>query len=313
MKNYIIKRIVSIIPIIFAITFLAFILINIVPSDPAEVAIRVNDAVATPEAIEITRAELGLDDPFFVRYYNWLRKSVQLDFGNSYISKKPVLDELLRVLPATIQLALASLVIIIIISIPIGVLSAVYKDSLFDKGVRSIVFIGTAMPNYWIGLLLIWLFSVKLNLLPTSGKGDIKHLILPSITLSLTYISIYIRLIRNNMLENMRENYVLYANVRGLRQRSIVLKHILKNSIHSCITAFGMSIAQLIAGTFVIESIFAWPGIGMLCISAIFNRDYPVIQAYILMMAFIFIICNLVVDIINYYIDPRMRKGIDAK
>ncbi|UTR13577.1 ABC transporter permease subunit [Salipaludibacillus sp. LMS25] len=312
MKTYILKRLLAMIPIVMAITFVSFVLISFVPSDPAEVAIRVNDAVATPEAIELTRAELGLDDPFLVRYVTWVIKSVQLDFGHSFVSKQPVLDEFLRVLPATLQLAGASLLISMIVSLPIGILSAVYHNRLFDRVMRTVVFLGTAMPSYWIALLLIWLFSVKLNLLPTSGKGEFKQLILPAIALSSTYISTYIRLIRNNMLDNMSENYVLYAHVRGLRQRYIVLKHVLKNSLHSCITAFGMTIAQLIAGTFVIETIFAWPGIGALCVSAIFNRDYPIIQAYILMMAVIFIVCNLIVDIINYSIDPRTRKGLDA-
>ena len=204
-----------------------------------------------------------------------------------------------------------SLVFVIFLSLPIGFLCAVYKDSYFDKIMRGIVFMTTAMPAYWVGLLMIWLISIKFDLLPTSGAGSFKHLILPSFTVSLTYISTYIRLIRNNMLENMKEDYVLYANVRGLQQKNILRKHILKNSLHSCITAIGMSIPQLIAGTIVVENVFAWPGIGKLCIASIFNRDYPVIQAYVLMVGTLFVVFNLLFDIIQYISDPRLRKGMN--
>lgn len=180
-------------------------------------------------------------------------------------------------------------------------LSFKYKYKIF------ILFIYLSRFSY----LMIWLISIKFDLLPTSGAGSFKHLILPSFTVALTYISTYIRLIRNNMLENMKEDYVLYANVRGLQQKNILRKHILKNSLHSCITAIGMSIPQLIAGTIVVENVFAWPGIGKLCIASIFNRDYPVIQAYVLMVGTLFVIFNLIFDIVQYISDPRLRKGME--
>ena len=174
------------------------------------------------------------------------------DFGISYVNpSRTVAGELLRCMPATLQLAGASLIMVILLSLPIGFLCAVYKDGWFDRIMRSLVFMTTAMPPYWVGLLLMWLISIKLDLLPTSGNGTIRHLILPAFTVSLSYISTYIRLIRNNMLENMKQDYVLYANVRGLPQRSILVKHILKNSMHTCIVAIGMSIPQLISGTIV--------------------------------------------------------------
>ena len=198
----------------------------------------------------------------------------------------------------------------ILLSLPIGFFCAVYKNSWFDRVVRGIVFMTTAMPAYWIGLLLIWFISIKLDLLPTSGNGGWKHLILPSFTVSLTYISTYIRLIRNNMLENMKEDYVLYANVRGLRRRSILVRHILKNSLHTCIVAIGMSIPQLMAGTIVVENVFAWPGLGKLCINSIFNRDYPVIQTYVLLIGTLFVVFNLLFDIIQCIADPRLRREV---
>lgn len=299
------------IPTILLVTFLAFVLVELVPSDPAEVALRVNGAVATEEAVELTRIELGLDKPLITRYIDWLTASLHLDFGTSFVSKHPVLEEITQALPATLQLAAATLLAIVVVSVPLGVICAVWKDSWFDKIVRVFIFIVTAMPNYWVGLLLIAFLAVQLDLFPTGGRGTIQHLILPTITLSLTYISTYVRLIRNSMLDNMKETYVLYARAKGLVEKSIVFKHVLLNSLQSTITSFGMSVAKLIAGAFVVETIFSWPGIGMLCVSAIFNRDYPIIQAYILMMAIIFVVFNLLVDIVNYALDPRLRKELN--
>lgn len=311
MRQYVIKRILSAIPLLLIISFLCFVFINLIPSDPAEVALRVRQIpVITEEAIAEVSAELGLDKPYFVRYFNWLFDCLRGDFGISYANpSRTVAGELLRCLPATLQLAGASFVIVIILSIPIGVLCAVYKDSIFDKITRAIVFITTAMPAYWVGLLLMWIVSLKLDFLPTNGNGTWQHLILPAFTVSLSYISTYIRLIRNNMLENMKQDYVLYANVRGLPQKLILVKHILKNSMHTCIVAIGMSIPQLISGTIVVENVFAWPGLGTLCISSIFNRDYPIIQAYVLLIGTLFVVFNLLFDILQTVSDPRMRKG----
>lgn len=307
MKNFITKRLLSMIPILLGISFLSFIIINLSPSDPAEVALRVNEIVPTEAAIEGMREELGLNKPFFERYTTWLSHALQGNFGNSYVNKKPVADEIARALPATINLATVSLIITLVVSVSVGVLCAVYENSIGDKITRAIIFIGTAMPSFWVGILLMWLLSVKFNLFPTSGMEKASSVVLPAVTLSLTYISTYVRLIRNNMIKNKKENYVLYARVRGLKE-STIIKHVFKNSLQTSITALGMSIPKLIAGTVVVENIFAWPGIGRLCVSAIYNRDYPVIQAYILIMAVLFVVCNLLVDVISALLDPRMRR-----
>lgn len=310
MKQYIFKRIILTIPLLLSITFICFVFINLIPSDPAEVALRIRQTpVITDEMIEQTRIELGLDQPYLKRYVNWLVNCLHGDFGVSYTNpSRTVAGEILRTIPATLVLALSSLLIVICISIPVGFLCAVYKDSLFDRVVRTIIFMTTAMPAYWVGLVLIWLVSIKLDLLPTSGNGGLKHLILPALTVSLTYISTYIRLIRNNMLENMKQDYVLYANVRGLKQIRILTSHVLRNSLHTCFVAIGMSIPQLIAGTIVVENVFAWPGLGTLCISSIFNRDYPVIQTYVLLIGVLFVLFNLFFDILQTVSDPRLRK-----
>lgn len=172
---------------------------------------------------------------------------------------------------------------------------------------RAWVFIGTAMPSFWIGILLMWLFAVKLNWFPTSGMEQASSVILPAVTLSLVFISTYVRLIRNNMVQNKTENYVLYARVRGLKERTIIWK-VFRNSLQLSITALGMSIPKLIAGTVIVENIYAWPGIGRLCVTAIFNSDFPIIQAYILIMGVMFVVCNLLVDLLNSALDPRIRR-----
>lgn len=307
MKKYIGKRLISLLPILLGITFLAFVIINLSPSNPAEVALRVNNIVATEEAIASKTIELGLDKPFIERYFLWVINSFKGDFGTSYVNRKDVLGLFEQALPNTLKLAFVALLITIVFSVVVGVLCAIYEGSIGDKITRALVFLGTAMPSFWIGILLIWMFSVKMKIFPTSGMTAPNAVVLPSITLSLGYISTYVRLIRNNMVQNKHENYVYYARIRGLKE-STIIKHIFKNSLQSSLTALGMSIPKLIAGTVIVENIFAWPGVGRVCVDAIFNRDFPVIQAYILLMAVLFVICNLLVDIFSVAIDPRMRK-----
>lgn len=308
MKTYIIKRIIGTIPMLLIISFVSFMLISFIPSDPAEVALRVNEIIPTKEAVAEMRKELGLNDPFLIRYVKWIKNVSHLDFGNSYVNNnRTVYEEITRTLPVTIKLASYSFILIIIISFPIAILCSLYQNSFFDKLIRFLIFIFTAIPNYWLGILLLWLFAMKYGSLPTNGAESFNHFILPSITLAMTYVSTYIRLIRNSMVENMKENYIFYAKVRGLSNKAVILKHVLSNSLQSTITALGVSIVNLLAGTFVIENIFSIPGIGRLCITAIFNRDYPIIQAYILIMGFLFVIFNLLVDIIHKLVDPRLR------
>lgn len=310
MLSYILKRLIMMIPILFGISFIAFLLINLAPSDPAEVALRLNEIMPIPDAIESMREELGLNKPFWSRYFTWLYNVFHLDFGRSFIHRdRLVWDEMLRSLVPTVVLAISSFIFTLIVSVILGVLCAIFANSVFDHIVRIIIFLGTAMPSYWLGLLFIWLFANYLDLLPTNGYGTWQNLILPTLTLSFVYISTYVRFIRNNMLENMHNYSVFYARSRGLKERSIILKHVLVNSLHTTITALGMTIPQLIAGSFVVEYIFSWPGLGRLCISAIMNRDYPVIQAYILIMAILFVVCNFIVDVVHQLLDPRLRDS----
>ncbi len=312
MNKYILKRLMGVIPLLFAISIFTFVFINLIPVDPAEVILRLhNIPIASPELIAQTREELGLNDPYVVRYFNWAIKAMQLDFGISYATPDlTVIEKMATAMPNTLNLAAISFIFVIVLSLPIGFLCAVYKDTWFDRIMRGFVFLTTAMPSYWIGLVLMYVVSVKMGLLPTSGNfAGWKSVILPALTVASSYVSIFIRLVRNNMIENMKQDYVLYANVRGLKQRNILIKHILKNSLQTCVVAIGMSIPQLIAGTIVVENVFAWPGLGSLCIEAVFTRDMPVIQAYVLLVGVLFVVFNLLFDILQGIMDPKLRVG----
>ncbi|WOA50967.1 nickel/cobalt ABC transporter permease [Dickeya solani] len=307
MRAYFIKRLFMTLPLAVVMSLVAFSLLNLVPSDPAEVALRVNDIVPTDAAVQLMRHELGLDRPFLQRYLLWLWKVLHVDFGTSFITRQPVWHEFRQALPATLYLAAVSLVMIVTLSLTLGIACAVTENTLFDNVVRSLVFLTVAIPNYWIGLLLLWGLAVNMDLFPVGGMQDERSVILPSCTLMLGYIGTYIRLIRGSMIGNLRQNYVLYARARGLSTPLIIGKHVLVNSLHASLVAIGMSIPKLIAGTVVIENIFAWPGVGRLCLSAIFNRDYPMIQAYMLLMALLFLGCNLLTDLLQAKLDPRIR------
>ena len=306
MKVYILRRLLLTIPLLLGISFVSFVIIQLSPCDPAEVAVRVNEIEPTDEVLAITREQLGLNKPFLTRYADWLCAVAQGDLGRRYVDNKPVAQELARALPPTLWLALTATLFMAACSVGMAFVCAMYEGRTVDYLLRSFIFLGTATPGFWAGLLLMWLFSVKLNWLPTSGMQGASSVILPAVTLSLTYISTYARLLRNSMVQNKQKNSVLYARARGLT-RGMIWRHIFRNSLQSTLTGLGMSLPKLMAGTFVVETIFAWPGLGWLCVTAIFNRDFPVIQAYVLLMAVMFVGCNLLVDILCAVIDPRLR------
>lgn len=310
MRKYVIKRLIATVPLLIVVSFVCFLMIQAMSSDPAEVVLRVRQTpVITEEAIEEMSIELGLDKPFLVRYGHWLMDSFRFDFGVSYVHpSRTVASELKRCLPATLQLALATVSFVMIISLILGTLAAYYKDTWIDKIIRFFIFTFSAMPSYWFALLSIWIFSLTFNWLPTSGRGGLETFVLPVLTLSLGQISIYVRLIRSNMVEVLKEDYILYAKARGIGSFKLLIQHVLKNSLQSSIAAFGMSIPQLIAGTIVVEKIFSWPGIGRLSIEAILSRDYPLIQGYVWMIALLFIFFNLIFDIIHVFMDPRLKN-----
>ncbi|WP_409308441.1 nickel/cobalt ABC transporter permease [Pectobacterium sp. B1J-3] len=310
MTRYILRRLLMMIPLILAISWIAFALIQLSPSDPAEVALRVNMIVPTDEAIAAMRHELGLERPFWQQYFIWLERCVHLDFGTSFVTRASVWVEMKQALPVTLWLAGSALGMILLFSLSLAMLCVMTKETWLDKLLRVLLFLFTSMPNYWAGLLLIWLVAVKLNWLPIGGVESSGAVILPALTLSLGYIGTYVRLLRNNMLAQLSLPYVEYARVRGLSERRILWRHVLINAMYSPLVALGMSIPKLIAGTLIIENIFSWPGLGRLCVTAIFNRDYPVIQAYVLLMALLFVVANFIIDLLQMWLDPRLRDGV---
>ncbi|MCR4435085.1 MAG: ABC transporter permease subunit [Clostridiales bacterium] len=311
MRAYIIKRLISLVPVVFGITILTFILIHMVPVDPAHAYMTATNTPPTERAVAAVRAEFGLDRPLPEQYFTWLGKALRLDLGKSYVSQEPVLEELKHSFPSTLLLTLAAVGWLILLALPLGFLSAVFKDSIVDHLSRAFTFVAASAPPFWLGFLLIELFALKLGLLPVMGKGSWQHLILPSLTLALNYAASYTRLLRSGILENLKQPFILYARARGLKQKLVIGKHALKNALLPVVNAFGMSFGYMLAGSVIVENIFAWPGLGRLITESIFNRDYPMIQGYVALMAVVFVLSNLLADIASAIIDPRIRIGDD--
>jgi peptide/nickel transport system permease protein/nickel transport system permease protein len=312
MKSFIINRLVMLVPVLAGISLITFTLLQLVPGDPAEVYLRLSRMPPTDEAIAMIRAEMGLDRPLYVQYLDWLWNVLHLDFGKSFVTGKPVWEEIARCFPATIQLTVASMLLVLLISLPTGILAALYKDSFFDHACRILAFVGASVPGFWLGFMLMYCFSLRLDLLPALGKGTPAHLVLPSITLSLSYAAAFNRFLRTGMLENLNKHHVLYARARGLKEGLVVFRHVFRNALPPLLTALGMSLGYMLAGAVIVENVFAWPGLGRLCVSAIFGRDYPAIQCYVLIMATVFVVCNLLTDIAVSILDPRVRMGGDG-
>lgn len=313
MRRYVLRRILLLIPMIFAASVIIFLMLRLGTGDPALDYLRLSNLPPTPEMVASTRAMLGLDQPLVAQYASWLWKALHLDFGLSFATQRPVIDDVMHFLPATLQLAGAALVIILLTSVPLGIWAARHRDRPADFIVRAIAFLGVSMPNFWLAFLLVMLFSVYLQWLPALGYGGWQHLILPAASIALMSLAINARLLRASMLEVAGQRHVTWARLRGLRDRQTERRHIVRNASLPVVTAIGMHIAELIGGTMIIENIFAWPGIGRYAVSAIFNRDYPVIQCFTLVMVVVFALCNLTVDLLNAALDPRIRRHEGAR
>ena len=310
MGAYIIKRFIISIPLLLVISFLTFVLISFSPLKPAELVLQAQDVpVITEELIEQTNEELGLDKPFIVRYVDWLVSCLQLDFGDSYVKGEPVWTLVGPAFLNTLKLTSVSSVVMIFFSILLGVLCAIKEGKVIDKSVRCILFFFTAAPAYWLGAMMIWYFSVELDLLPTSGMDSYKSYILPVSVIALSYTGIYFRTVRSSVLSNLNEDYVLYARASGLSEKKITM-HILRNSLQVAISIFCMAFPMILGGTVVIENVFGWPGLGSLNVDAILSRDFPVIQAYVLIVAVAFVLFNTISDIMNAVLNPKIRNDI---
>ncbi len=310
MGSFIMKRLFITIPLLLVISFFTFLLMNLSPLDQAEVVLQAQGVPnISDELIAQTKVELGMDKPFIIRYFDWILSCLQLDFGNSYVTGKSVWSIIGPAFLNTFKLTFVSSVAIIMMSIFLGVICAMNEGRLLDKSVRGFSFFLTAMPSYWLASLVIWYFSVKLDLLPTSGKESYKSYILPVVVITISYAGIYFRMVRSSMLSNLYEDYVLYGRACGLKER-IIIKHILRNSLQVAISIFCMAIPIILGSTVVIENVFAWPGLGSLSIKSILSRDLPVIQAYVLILAVAFVLFNTISDIVNAGMNPKLRNEI---
>lgn len=301
-------RLLQILIVLIGISFLTFLLTYLSPGDPVRNMYLANGVMPDEEQVAITREEMGFNDPFPVQYGRWAASCLHGDFGKSYSLNKPVSELLAARLLPTLKLALAAMLLMIVISVPLGVLSAVFKDKPIDYIVRSLTFIGVSIPNFWAGLLLILLFCVQLKLLPViSSAGTLKDLILPAVTLALSMSAKYTRQVRAAVLDELNSDYVIGARARGVAERRILWKSVFPNSLLPLITLLGLSIGSLLGGTSVVEVIFSYPGLGNLAVSAITSYDYNLIQGYVLWISLIYMAVNLIVDISYRFIDPRVR------
>lgn len=305
--RYIFKRLLHLIPILLGITLLTFGLMHLSPSDPAERMLTSQGMSAAPEVLEEMRRKMGLDKPFFVQYTLWMKNMLSGNMGISYMTGRPVSTELSIHLPHTIALAASSIVLTLVVSIPLGILAAVKQNKFTDYVIRFCTFIGTAIPGFFLSLLLIFVFSIKLNLLPVLGDNGLKSILLPTVTLSVAMTSKYIRQVRAAVLGELEKDYVKGARSRGIKERVILFSNVLKNAMLTIVTLLGLSIGSLLGGTAIVESIFVWPGLGKLVIDAIGQRDYPLIQGYVVWMALIFVVVNLLTDLSYRLLDPRVK------
>ncbi|MBQ8489137.1 MAG: ABC transporter permease [Pseudobutyrivibrio sp.] len=308
--KYVINRLIQLIPVLIGITFLSFAMMRIAGSDAITEMYAEKGAVSA-EIINAKRAELGLDKPFLEQYFIWLGGLVTGDMGTSYVSGKDVFDTFISKLPATILLTVLSVLLTIIISIPLGIFAAVHHDRFTDYFLRFFSFIGNSMPNFFIALLLMQLLAIKLGVLPVISNGtSVVSAIMPTLTLAIAMSSKYMRQVRATVLEELNKDYVLGATARGVRSSVILWKSVIKASMLTIITLLALSIGSLLGGTAIIESIFMWDGVGKLAVDAITMRDYPMIQAYVVWMAIIYVMVNLVTDLLYHLLDPRIRLGV---
>lgn len=310
MKKYIGKRIVQLIPVLLGITFLSFAMMRAAGSD-AIIELYGDKGAVSQEIIAAKQAELGLDQPFLTQYGTWLKGLLTGNMGISYVSGKNVFDTFVSKLPATLLLTVLSIIATVVISIPLGIWAAVKHDRFVDYFLRFFSFLGNSLPNFFVALLLMQFFSIKWKLLPVISNGTtVQSAILPTLTLAIAMSAKYMRQVRATVLEELNKDYVLGAKARGVRESVTLWKSVLKSSMLTIITLLALSIGSLLGGTAIIESIFMWDGVGKLAVDSITMRDYPMIQAYVVWMAIIYVLVNLITDILYHVLDPRIRLGV---
>ncbi|AGK60933.1 ABC-type dipeptide/oligopeptide/nickel transport systems, permease component [Archaeoglobus sulfaticallidus PM70-1] len=305
--RFIVKRLTLMPLVMIVASLLSFLIIYLAPGDPAEMILeRQLQGEPTKEQIEAFKKEHDLDKPLYIQYFIWLSKILHGDLGVSLRTGEPVLKGYLTRFPASLQLIAASILIAVAVSIPLGILSALKHNTAIDHICRILSLFGISMPNFWLGLLLILIFSVKLRILPAFGYGA-KNIVLPALTLGMSFAGTLTRLMRVSLLEVLHQQYIIVAKAKGLPEKLIITRHALKNAFIPVITAIGIYSGHAATGAVIVETIFAWPGVGSYFVSSIYARDYPVIQGFVLLVALFFILTNLTVDVIYLFLDPRIR------
>jgi ABC-type dipeptide/oligopeptide/nickel transport system permease component len=311
MTRYLIRRLIQTVPVLFGVSLLAFAIMHVVPGDPVRL-------IAGPDApesvVQRVRTELGLERPLYVQYWSFLTRAVQGDLGRSLRSRAPVVDEIMRRFPATLELTTVSMLMAVAVGLPLGLIAAVRRSTWIDYLSMTTSLSSLSMPIFWVAIVAIWLFSLQLGWLPVSGRAGpvwewdgFRHILLPAATLATTSIAIISRLTRSGMLDVLGREYVTTARAKGVSPVSVVGKHALKNALIPVVTVVGLQYGFLLGGAVVTETIFAWPGVGRLAMQAILQRDYPVVQGCVLLVALAFVLVNLVVDVVYGWLDPRIR------
>lgn len=304
MFSFTMRRLLQLIPVILGVILVVFLIMQMVPGDPA--VLLAGDG-ATPETVQAIREQLGLNDPLLVQYFNYVLQVFQGDLGNSFRSGLPVLDEIMVRLPITIELSIYSILITIVLGLIAGVVSATKQHSLADTGIMLVALIGVSLPSFWLGMTLTYVFSSKLGWLPVAGWDSWKHIVLPAVTLGASGAAIVARMTRSSMLDILGQDYVRTAKAKGLKERIIIYKHVLKNALIPVITVVGLQFGFLLGGTVLVESVFAINGLGRLIVDAIRTRDLPIVQGGVLVASMIFVLVNLSVDLLYRYFNKRIE------
>ncbi|MGD6831067.1 nickel ABC transporter permease [Sutcliffiella halmapala] len=303
------SRLIQLIIMVLVLSFATFLLMKITPGDPIRAVLKVDDVISTTEDKERVMKEYGFDQPILVQYSQWIWNVAQFDLGESIISKQPVLEMIWSKLPATAALSAGGLLVLFFLAVPLGIIGAVYEGRWPDYLSRWFAMLGASIPSFWLGLLFISFFSLKLNLLPVMGKGTLAHFVLPSLTLGIAMAPMYIKLLRERLISILQSSYMESAKARGLSNGRILFVHALRGSLIPIVTMFGLSMGSLLGGVTVIEILFSWPGMGELIVNAVMQRDYPVIQGYIIVVGFLVVMSNLMVDLLYLVMDPRIMHG----
>lgn len=310
-KKQLLYRLGQIVLVLLGISFITFALVMLSPGDPVRQMIAGNeDIIVSQQEIDALRAELGLDKPFVFQYLDWLGRALRGNLGFSYMVKKPVVEELMHSLPATVILSLASTLFMLAVAVPLGIYSAVKRNSIADYIVRAMTFVSISIPNFWMGLMLLWIFGLKLRWLPiVGGSVNLRNLVLPALTLGIVMTAKYARQVRAAVLEELNQDYVTGARARGMSESHILWKEVLPNAMLPLITLLGLSFGNLLGGAAVVEIVFSWPGLGYLAVQSIIYRDFQLVQGIVLWIALMYMIINLVIDISYNRLDPRLRKA----